>query len=116
MTNKYISFLSLSEKGPKPNPNPLLTHLNLNYICLEECSINRAVVFTGPAIDAAFLIDFVYSGAIIKIDPMLLAEVSARSAFTTFFGIDAHFDHVHTSIYLIVKKSATFGQFFIMLF
>jgi len=78
------------------------------YINFEQRTIDRAVVFAGSAIDAALLVDFVYPGAIIKIDSMLLAEVGARSAFTTFFGIDTHFHHDHISIYLIVKYSATF--------
>ncbi len=99
---------SPSEKGPTPNPYPLQTRLDSNYIYLEECTVDWAVVFTGSAIDAALLVDFVYSGAIIKIDPVLLAEVGARSAFTTFICINAHFDHIHTSIYPIVKYCATF--------
>ncbi|HWR65202.1 MAG TPA: hypothetical protein VN364_03710, partial [Bellilinea sp.] len=100
---KNPSLLSPSEKGPKPKPYPLKTRLDRNYFDLEECPIDRAVVFTGSAIDAALLVDFVHPCSKIKIDPVLLAEMGARSAFTTFIGINAHFDHVHTSIYPIVK-------------
>jgi hypothetical protein len=75
----------------------------LNYFNLEQRALDRAVVLAGSAVDAAFLIDSINPGLVIKIDAVLLAEVGARSAFTTFIRINAHLVHVIISIYPFVK-------------